>query len=279
MAMILVTGATGKVGRHVTAALSARDIPVRALSRSAGRSIFPGVVPAKADFGDPDTLAPHLDGVDAAFLVWPFTSIDAADDLAPRVVALLARHVERIVLLSAQRAADAPDSFWARVERLVEASRAQWTISRPTGFASNTLMWANQIRSGDIVRWPYGTAARSLVDERDIAAVAVRTLTETHHGGQRYELTGPAALTQIEQVDAIGAALNRNLSWVEQPRDEAADDLAEMFGAPAFARSALDVWAGFVAEPEPVTTTVADITGVPARPFAAWAADHAGAFR
>jgi len=256
--MILVTGATGKVGRHVTAALSAGDIPVRAVSRSAGRSILPGV---------------------AAFLVWPFTSIEAADNIAPRVVALLARHVRRIVLLSAQAAANAPDSFWARVERLVEASDAQWTILRPTGFASNTLMWADQIRAGDVVRWPYGEARRSLIDERDIAAVAVRTLTEHDHGGQHYELTGPASLTQVEQLDAIGAALGRNLRWAEQPRDEAAHDLAEMFGDPAFANSAVDTWAGFVSTPEPVTTTVADITAVPARPFAAWATDYATAFR
>jgi uncharacterized protein YbjT (DUF2867 family) len=277
--MILVTGATGKVGRHVTSALSARGIPVRAVSCSAGRSMLPSVSTANANLGDPDSLAPHLDGVDAAFLVWPFTSIEAADEIAPRIVALLARHVPRIVLLSAQSAADAPDSFWARVERLVEASDARWTILRPTGFASNTLMWADQIRAGDVVRWPYGEARRSLIDERDIAAVAVRTLTENHHAGQHYELTGPASLTQIEQVDAIGAALGRNLSWAEQPTDEAAHDLAEMFGDSAFADSALDTWAGFTSTPEPVTTTIADITAVPARPFAAWATDYTSAFR
>jgi uncharacterized protein YbjT (DUF2867 family) len=119
--------------------------------------------------------------------------------------------VPRIVYLSAQAAGERPDSFWAAVERLVEASGAQWTILRPTGFAANTLMWADQVRSSDVVRWVYGAAARSLIHERDIAAVAVRTLTGPGHAGERYVLTGPQAVTQAEQVRAIGAAIGRPL--------------------------------------------------------------------
>src|SRR5260370_709849 len=124
------------------------------------------------DLADPGSLKPHLQAVESVFLVWPFTSADVARG----VVEVLARHVPRIVYLSAQAAAGRPDSFWATVERLIEASGAAWTFLRPTGFADNTLMWADQIRNGDVVRWPYGAAARALIHERATAAVAVRAL-------------------------------------------------------------------------------------------------------
>jgi uncharacterized protein YbjT (DUF2867 family) len=93
------------------------------------------------------------------------------------VVEAIADRASRIVYLSAQAAAERPDWFWATVERQIEGSGAAWTFLRPTGFAANTLMWAPQIRESDVVRWPYGDAARSLIHERDIAAVAARALT------------------------------------------------------------------------------------------------------
>src|SRR3954452_20549929 len=80
-------------------------------------------------------------------------------------------------------------------------------------------MWAAQIRDSDVVRWPYGQAARSLIHERDIAAVAVRALTEDGHAGARYVLTGPETLTQVEQVHAIGDAIGRPLRWEELSRE------------------------------------------------------------
>jgi uncharacterized protein YbjT (DUF2867 family) len=278
--VILVTGGTGKVGRQVVTQLADRGMPVRAVARDPGSAALPADVEVvRADLADPGSLEPGLEGIQSVFLLWPFTSTKAAADLAPRVVDVIARRVPRIVHLSAQAAAERPDSFWAAVERLVEASAAEWTVLRPTGFATNTLMWADQIRSGDVVRWPYGEAARSLIHERDLAAVAVRVLTEPGHAGARYVLTGPQAVTQADQVRAIGAAIGRPLRWQELSREAARQKLADAFGDSAFADRALDTWAGFVSRPEPVTQTVADVTGAPARTFSEWAADHAGDFR
>jgi uncharacterized protein YbjT (DUF2867 family) len=195
------------------------------------------------------------------------------------VVNAIARQVPRIVYLSAHAAADRPGSFWAQVERLVEASAAEWTFLRPAGFAANALIWADQIRAGDVVRWPYGAAARSLVHERDLASVARLALTEDGHAGARYVLTGPSRLTQAEQVQAIGMAIGRPLRWEELPRQSARKQLAAMFGDAAFADSALNTWAEFVRKPEILTTTVQELTGAPARSFRDWAADHAGDFR
>jgi uncharacterized protein YbjT (DUF2867 family) len=88
-------------------------------------------------------------------LLWPFTSPEMTAGLAPKVAEIAARHAGRIVYLSAQAAADQPGSFRALVERAIEDSGASWTFLRPTGFASNTLLWAHQVRSSDAVRWPF----------------------------------------------------------------------------------------------------------------------------
>jgi uncharacterized protein YbjT (DUF2867 family) len=268
--LVFVTGATGKVGRHVVAALLERGCAVRALARDPATARVPsGVELVAGDLSDPHTLAGHLDGVGAVFLVWPFLGADGAEEAA----GVLAAPGRRIVYLSAEAAGKRPDSFWALVERAIERSESEWTFLRPTGFAANTLMWSDQIRQGDVVRWVYGRAARSLIDERDIAAVAVRALIEDGHAGKRYVLTGPEAVTQAEQVHAIGQALGRALRWEELSREDVQQQLA---GVPD---TALDTWAGFVDTPEPVTQTVQDLTGRPARPFAEWARDHAAAFR
>jgi uncharacterized protein YbjT (DUF2867 family) len=276
--MIVVTGGTGRVGQQVVAQLRERNLEVRVVSRHPGQPQA-GVQTAAADLADPASLEAALRGADALFLLWPFTSAELTATLAPQVANLAARHVTRIVYLSAQPAAERPGSFWALAERAIEDSGAAWTFLRPVGFASNTLMWADQIRTGDVVRWPFGAAARSLIDERDIAAVAVKALTQDGHAGSRYLLSGPAVLTQAEQLAAIGRALGRDLTWEELPRAQAQQALAAAWGDPGFAASALDTWERFVTHPEVVTSTVRDLTGVPAHTFADWAAANAGAFR
>jgi len=276
--MIVVTGGTGRVGAQVVAQLTERGRPVRVVSRRAAR-LPDGTEAARADLADPASLEPHLLGADALFLLWPFTSAELTAALAPKLAEIAARHVGRVVYLSAQPAGEQPGSFWALAEQAIEDTGVPWTFLRPTGFASNTLMWADQIRSGDVVRWPFGAAARALIDERDIAAVAVRALTEDGHAGSRYVLSGPAVLTQAEQLAAIGRALGRDLTWEELPKAEAQRALAAAWGDPGFAASALDTWERFVTHPETVTSTVRDVTGAPARSFADWAAANAGAFR
>lgn len=278
--MILVTGATGTVGRQVVTQLSERGVPVRAVSRDPASAGLPaGTEVVRGDLADPASLEPHLAGVDSVFLVWPFTSPELAADLGARVVAVLARHATRVVYVSAQAAGERPDSFWATMERLIEDSGVAWTFLRPTGFAVNTLMWADQIRDRARVRWPYGAAARSLVHEYDLAAVAVRALTEDRHDGQKYLLTGPEAITQADQVRIIGEAIGRTVRWEELAPEEARRQLLAAWGDPGFVDSALTTWAGLVTAPELVTRTVEEVTAVPARTFRQWAGDHISDFR
>ncbi len=273
--MILVTGATGGVGRHVVAQLRARHHAVRALVRDPSTADLPSdIETVRGDLADVASLSSALADVDSVFLLWPFFAADGASD----VVDAIADTARRVVYLSAEAAAAHPESFWAIVERQVTESELEWTILRPTGFAKNTLGWADQIRSG-AVHGPYGAAARSLIDERDIAAVAVQALTSDEHVGKVYVLSGPATVTQSEQVAIIGAAVGRQVRWIEQSPAEARPLLVEIFGDKSFAEGALDTWAGFVSEPEEVTDTVQAITGEPARSFDQWAREHADDFR
>jgi uncharacterized protein YbjT (DUF2867 family) len=277
--MIVVVGGTGRVGRQVVTQLTESGRPVRSVSRG----LNPGGLPpdaevAQADLADPASLEAHLQDARSLFLLWPFTSPEVTAGLAPKVAEIAARHVTRVVYLSAQPAADRPDSFWALVERAIEESGAEWTFLRPTGFAANTLMWADQIRSGDVVRWPFGAAGRALIDERDIASVAVRALTEDGHAGARYVLSGPEVLTQAGQLAAIGEAIGQDLTWEELPKQAAVEALAAAWGDAGFAETAVNAWEWFVDHPETVTPAVQAITGAPAHTFADWAAANAAAF-
>lgn len=270
---ILVTGATGRVGRELVTQLARQGAAVRIATREPTKvEAWPGVDLVTLDLAAPSMLEPALDGIDAVYLMWPFfQSGEAARERADSVAEILADRVQRVVYLSSQAAVEQPHAFWAVVERALEGTVGHWTMLRPTGFAVNAQMWTNQIRSGDVVRWPFGQAARSLIHECDIAAVAAAALLQDGHHGRRYVITGPELVTQRQQVAAIGAALGRDLRWEEFDRAQAERELdlpAEM----------LDAWESFIAHPEPVTDEVQRLTGEPARSFASWARDHVADF-
>lgn len=156
------------------------------------------------------------------------------------------------------------------------ASGLRWTFLRPGMFAANSLSWwAPQIRSADVVRWPYPAAPTSPIDERDIAAVAVRALLDSGHEGANYVLTGPESLMQSEQVDIIGDVLDRPLRMEEISPDEARHELG--FPTPVI-NMLMNAWAAAIGQPALVTETVAEITGDPARTFREWVTKHAGEF-
>jgi uncharacterized protein YbjT (DUF2867 family) len=285
MSPILVIGATGNVGRQVVAELIETGADVRALARTPGR-LPDGVEVTPGDLTDPSGLGPALTGVETVFLIWPLLDAKAA----PAALAAIGAHARRIVYLSSMSVrddlaeqAETISAFHAELERLIEAygreRGLEWTFLRAGGFATNTLAWAPGIRAEGIVRWPYGAAARSLIHERDIAAVAARALTEDGHGGTRYVLTGPEAITQVEQVRLIGEAIGRPLRFEELAPEEARRVMMARGWPEPLADGALAAWGAMAEEPEPVTRTVEKVTGAPARTFRQWALDHAGDFR
>ncbi|MFD0426614.1 NAD(P)H-binding protein [Streptomyces parvus] len=285
----LVIGSTGNLGREVVDGLVAAGAAPRALSRRQGapdegvEQVPGGVEGVVGDLRDPATLEAALTGVRSVFLVWPFLTTEHA----PAVLGAIGRHARRVVHVSssgvdrtvdrtAERQTDPIRQLHADMEELVEKSGAEWTVLRPDTFASNARGWAAQIRAGDVVRGP-DSAATAVIDERDIAAVAVRALTEDGHGGATYVLTGPQVLSRAEQVRAIGDAVGRSLRFEAVPPDIARERMLADGRPPALVDALL---AGAEARPasELITTTVEDITGAPARTFARWAADRVDVF-
>ncbi|MEV0698785.1 NAD(P)H-binding protein [Saccharopolyspora sp. NPDC050389] len=270
---VLVVGATGKVGRHVVAGLLEEGVEVRAMTtRDPAEVAAPdGVEVVRGDVTAPDSLP--LDGVGSVFLVWPLLSAE----LAPPVVDAIAKRAGRIVYLSATSAGD-DEVFHTQLERLIEASDADWTFLRAGGFASNVLGWADAIRSEGVIRDAYGAAARPLIHEKDIADVAVRVLVDEGHSGATYALTGPEVSTQSQQLRTIGEAIGRRLRWEEISRGAARRQLLDNGWPASFADGALDYWEQISHDPEPVSPHVEQVTGRPARTFREWVDDHIADF-
>ncbi len=280
MGRVLVTGATGRIGREVVARLLAAGAEVRALTRDPAAARVPaGVEVVAGDLTAPESLAGVADDVEAVFLVWA-----APAATAPAVVARLAARARRIVLLSSPHRTAHPffqqpnalRAVHAQLDDLVASSGVAWTILRPGMFASNALFWwAPQIRAGDVVRWPYGAVETAPVHERDVAEVAVRALRDDAHAGADYVLTGPASLSQAEQVRTIGEVIGRTLRFEELSPEEA---LRELGMPPPVASMLLGAWGAALGQPAYVTNAVEQVTGTPARTFREWATEHAAAF-
>ncbi len=283
MNRVLVIGGSGTVGRQVVSRLVATGAQVRALARNPGAARLPQQVEVvRGDLTLPETLDACLEGMQTVFLVWTAPAAAVAPALER-----IAKHARRIVFLSAPIKTAHPlfqqpnslRAMFEQIERLIETSGLEWTFLRPGMFAANALSWwAPQIRVGDVVRWPYLATPTAPIDERDIAAVAVRALCEDGHAGAEYVLTGPQSLSQFEQVRTIGRVIGRSLRIEEMSPDEARREWLPIM--PAFAvNMLLDSWAAAIGQPAFVTSTVAEITGAPARTFLDWATDHAAEFR
>jgi uncharacterized protein YbjT (DUF2867 family) len=274
--MILVTGATGNVGRNVVEQLLDAGEQVRATSRNPERATFPeGVEVVRADLAQPETLQPALDGVDKLFL------FPAPGGLTGFAEAAKLAGVEHIVLLSAMMVSfgkpNPVEQWHAAAERIVAESGAGWTYLRPTQFMANDLMWAGMINADGTVRGAYGQAATAPVDERDIAAVAVAALREDGHEGKVYDLTGPESLTTVDRVRILGEVLGRELRFEELTREQGLQALSAYLPASVI-EATFDHWAGTVGTTAPTLPAVENVTGRPARTYADWATHHAAAF-
>jgi uncharacterized protein YbjT (DUF2867 family) len=284
--MILVTGATGRIGRLVVDELLRAGAPVRALTRRPVDAALPADVEVVAgDLTVPKSLDVALDGTAAVFLLWTVAPA-TAPAVVERIAAHPSQHPRRVVYLSAPH--QTPHPFFQQpnpmrdlhveIERLLAAARLEVTVLRPGMFASNARhWWGPQIRNGDVVRWPYADAETAPVDERDIAAVAARTLLEGRYGGGDYVLTGPESLSQAAQVHAIGDAIGRPLRFEELSPDEFRDD-AEGTWSPGVADMLLDAWRATLGHRAFVTSAIHEILGSPPRTFYQWAVNNAAAF-
>lgn len=264
--MILVTGASGTIGRHVVSLLLEAGAPVRALTRDPAR-VPAGPEVVRGDFDDPASLRRATDGADRVLLITAPPEQHERHDLA-LLRAARDTGVKHVVKLSAigtgivhQGREIAP--WHARAEEALRSSGLAWTILRPSLFASNTLWWVPAIRGGAPVPDLVGGAEQGVIDPRDVSAVAAAVLTGDGHHGALYTLTGPERLSVAGQAAILGELVGRPIAVEE----------AE---APAALASGMD-WAR-AGHNAVVTDDVRRVLGREPGTFRRWARDHRAAF-
>ncbi|MEU6812090.1 NAD(P)H-binding protein [Streptomyces sp. NPDC046831] len=280
--MILLTGATGTVGRLVARRLGG-VARLRLLTRDPRRVAAPaGAEVVAGDFADPHSLARALTEVESALLV-------TVDPLAPVhdenfLAAARAAGVAHVVKLSALAVADpgATDliTAWQRAsEQLLRDAGLSWTVLRPRAFMSNTLGWARSVREEGVVRAPDGDVVNATVDPRDVADVAAAALLDPDgHAGRILPLTGPEAISPRHQTAVLADVLQRPVRFEALTPAEAHAALRARYPAPladALSESAARARSGAKAH---VDATVERVLGRPARSYRQWAGDHATAF-
>lgn len=274
---IVITGATGNVGRPLVTALVAAGASVRAVTRAPDHAGLPPGVELVGSAAD------ALPGASAVFL----NSRALGAELATVVARCVRAGVTKLVALSAINADDdfarQPSRFRGdrnkEVEQLAVDSGVDWVSLRPGVFATNFAgMWSAQLRAGDVVYGPYASASVAPIVETDIAEVAARALLTDELVGQRIPLTGPQAFTNSELVEAIGAVLGRRLHYREIPNDAVRQRFIGLGFPAAFGEAYIAMLASTLDTPALVTHDVEKILGRPATPFAQWVAEHRDVF-
>src|SRR5882724_3016073 len=281
---VLVTGATGTVGRDVAKLLSKKGAPVRAGVRDqakARKQFGPEIALATFDFEDDSSFAGALDGVGKVFLLPPLLPnqvevTNAFVDAARRA------GVRRIVKLSAI-GVDGEIQFtagkWhAANEQHIRESGLAFTFLRPNSFMQNFITYFPP-RDGAIYL-PWGNGTASFVDTRDIANVAAQTLTSDGHGGRIYTLTGPAPLGIAEVALILSEVTGREFKYVDVPESAARDGMLQAGVPPWQVELVMELhavnkqnrWSA-------VTSDIEKVTGTPPTDFAQFARDHADKFR
>jgi len=262
---IVVTGATGNVGRPLVAQLAKTGVEVRAVARHPERAAFPAGVAVM------NSTVLALPGASAVFL-----DPRALGDELPVVTEMAWwTGVPRLVTLSALNA----NEHSSEAEQLTMGSGMEWVSLRATNCATDfACMWSAQIRAGDVVVGPRAGACSAPIAERDIAAVAGRAMLTDQFVDQRIPLTGPQVHTHEELVEIIGSVLDRRLRYQEVPLHGIREHFSDIGLSAQCADSYTELLAATVDQPPAVTSDVENVLGRPAQSFAEWAANHRSLF-
>ena len=281
--MLLLTGATGHVGRELVHQLDATGAELRVLVRDPARGAR---LPERAervigDLGQPATLTPAFDSVDRVFLLVPGIGIDHT---AHAIAAAEAAGVRHIVYLSSYAVLGDPLPAMGRWhherEQMIRACDIPATFLRPCGFMTNAFDWLPTLREGGYVLDPVGPGRAAPIDPADIAAVAALALTQEGHQGKEYVLTGDEAFTVAEQVQILAKAIGRDIEVREVATPVEAVRFRYPDGAPpALAAAIIEGLTLMRADIVGLRTdTVRRLLGRKPRTFADWCARNASAF-
>ena len=283
--MILITGASGNNGTEIVKRLALKDVRVRAMVRNQERAkeiAAPNVEVVEGDFNCPETLMMALVDVDCAFLLTSSSERAEAQQIA-FIDAARQSGVRHIVKLS-QFAADANSPvrflrYHAAVEAALKDSGIAYTFLRPNLFMQGLLNFSSTIATKNAFYAAAGNAKISVVDVRDIAEVAVATLTEAGHEGKTYNLTGDRALTHAEMAEQLSVALNRQITFVDVP-PEAMGDILLSIGLPVWqADGLLEDYAHYRRqEAAAISTGIQDAISQEPRSFKDFTHDYAAMF-
>lgn len=274
----LVTGGTGTTGRRVANALDDQGMSVRVASRTPA----PGTRQVRFDWTDPATHGPALTDTDGVYLVPPIGDAEPARLMVPFLERALEAGVRRFVLLSSSAIAEG-DPGAGRIHRALRQLAPEWAVLRPSWFMQNFVtpghLHVESIRATGEIVTATGRGRVAFVDAGDIAAVAVRALTDELPHNAAHLITGPRALTYDDVAEAVSKVSGREIRHRSVPVADFQERLAAAGIPEAFARvlAAMDDGIAQGAE-DRVDPAVERITGRPARAFADFAAENAAAW-
>jgi uncharacterized protein YbjT (DUF2867 family) len=282
---IIVTGASGNIGSKVVAGLIAKGCqPQVIIQKKISNTDWDaaGIKQIEADMSNVNSLSEAFRGADKVFALAPLVE-NLAELGRNTIEAAQAARVKHIVRSSALGAS--PDSpitlgrWHGEVDRYLEDSGVDFTIIRPASFYQNYFAHSGSIKNQNCFYAPLGDAHITLIDVRDVAAVAVAALTEDGHNGQKYSITGGEALSNAEIADIFSDVLGRKITYVDIPEEKAREAMLTQ-GMPEWMANAVMELnavgkAGYLAD---VSPTVTEITGHKPRAFRAFVEENRAAF-
>jgi uncharacterized protein YbjT (DUF2867 family) len=288
---ILVTGATGTVGKEVVKQLSAKGQTIRAAARSANDDKtfgnLNGVQVVQLDYETPASLALALKGVDSLFLLTPFQSnmVDLTSNLAREAKNARVKYIVKQSVMGAEAEPGiTPSRLHRQAEKIIEESQIPFTFLRPNFFMQNFVnFFAQTIKNQDAFYLAAGDGKVSFVDVRDIAAVAVHSLVDgvgSQHEGKAYDITGGEALSYGQAAEVLSSEVGKKINYMNISDDDARKGMKDTGADDWTINSMIELFeiirAGYASAVSPI---VEQITGHKPVTFEQFAKDHAGAFR
>lgn len=281
--MIIVTGATGTIGRQLVRQLHDQGKSIRAVVRDMAKGRELGCDLVLGDFNRPDSLAAAFKSAEALFLNSSASPELAAQQAGAIAAARLAgiRRIVKVSALGAQPGSRMALGRWhAEAERALRDSGLAWTILQPTSFMQNLLGSAASIRSEGVFHGAFGDGRVPFIDAADVAAVAAEALSVESHESKTYVLTGGEALTQAEVAAKIAAAVGKPVRYADLSVPDAVAGLIAS-GMPEWLAHDLGALMAFFAAGggAAVSPAVEQVTGRRPRSLDEFLSEHAGAFR
>jgi uncharacterized protein YbjT (DUF2867 family) len=281
--MILITGATGNVGRDLVKQLSSKGESLRVVTRDKSKvaHLDESIERVIGDMSNEATVERAVAGVNRIFM---FPLITDEDHRSNHLLLEKGKQagVQHVVMLSSMGANDGSSKIGTlhrEKEVLVENSGIPWTFVRPGGFMSNSLQWLPTIKSQGQVFSPTGNGKIAPISPSDIAAAAAVALTSDGHESKIYMLTGPELLSAHEQVEILSNAIGIPIRCVDVPVSAAADQMNKM-GAPDFLVEGLSKMWEVIKEGKASIQTkdLERLTGSKGETFEHWCAEHRDEF-